>query len=139
MPEEFFSKMETVLVAQTEHDAEVVERAHGASALVSAAEVEHEAAGGLEHTPDRLGESQQPLDVRVLGFVAVLLLALERERRRGDYKINGLGRKQREQVERIAYMGCAPLRGVKWCGQRVTHVNTPPGRKPNSQEFSKAR
>ena len=56
MPEEFFGEPKAIFVAQAQHDAEVVERAHGASALVGAAEIEHEAATGFEHALDGFGE-----------------------------------------------------------------------------------
>jgi hypothetical protein len=57
-PEEFLGEPEAVFVAQAEHEAEVVERADRAAALVGAAKVEHEAPGGLER---RL----EPLDLTV--------------------------------------------------------------------------
>jgi hypothetical protein len=78
--------------------------------LVSASEVEHKAAGRLEHAADGFSESQQPFDMGPLIFVAVFLLALERERRGGDDEVDGVGRAQRQQVERVADMSFAPWR-----------------------------
>ena len=112
IPVEIFGKVEAEFVAEMNRDAEVVEASRGRTWFVSPAEVEHEAAVLLELTVHEPGELGEPRHILRLRFVAVFLLALEREWRAGENEVDaGIG-KAREQVEGVAAIRRSPVREV---------------------------
>ena len=104
--------MEAEFVAEMNRDAEIVEASRGGTWFVSTAEVEHEAAVFLELTVHEPGELGEPRHILGLRFVAVFLLALEREWGAGENEVDACIRKAREQVKRVAAIRRSPVRDV---------------------------
>ena len=78
MPENF-GQVEAYVVAEPKQDPVLIEAAYRYALLVGAAEIENEAAVIGEFPKNETGKVGEPINILVLIFVAVLLLALQRE------------------------------------------------------------
>lgn len=113
--------MEAEGIAEMDGDAEVVEAASGATGFVCAAEVEDKASVVAEFAVNNPGELREPLDVFLLAFVAVFLLALESKGGTGEDEIDTGIRQAFQEVQRVAAVGGSPIGDV--CGRGVFQMH----------------
>ena len=81
--------MEAVFLAQHDQKLEVIEAAHGKSRLPCAAQVDDKAAVVLQNAMKLFRKGTKPVKIGILLFVAIILLAGQREGRAGQDQVDG--------------------------------------------------